>query len=184
MMTSVKFSKILAVILTVMLMITLLPCAVFATDADTTTAAADVTTAGDVTTSSPSDETTAGATDSTTAAGDETTKAPTSETTAQSSTSNKKDDGPNWDLIISLSIIGLLVVAFAICFAVIPKFRERVKKFFSDYKSELKKVVWSPWREVRKNTILVLVVVAAVALVIFLLDTIFSGGISALGTLL
>lgn len=172
-MTSVKLSKVLAVILTVMLMLTLVPVAAFASDA--TTAAADVTTAAPDDSNATDETTAADDGDTTTAAGDETTGA---------ASTNKDDDGINLDLIISLSIIGLLAVAFVICFAVIPKFRARVKKFFSDYKSELSKVVWSPWHVVRKNTIVVIVVVVAVALVIFLLDTIFSGGISALGTLL
>ncbi|MBR4078607.1 MAG: preprotein translocase subunit SecE, partial [Christensenellaceae bacterium] len=30
-------------------------------------------------------------------------------------------------------------------------FGERMSHFFRGYKSELKKIVWSPWKQVRKN---------------------------------
>ena len=172
--TSVKFSKISAVILAAVLMLTLLTVNVFATEE--TTASSEVTTevAGDETTAA-TDETTAGSSDTT---------ASSDETTAHDHEEEEEDDGPNWDLIISLSIIGLLAVGFVVCYFVIPKFRDRVQKFFREYKSELSKVVWSPWRDVRQNTIIVIVVVVAFAIVIALLDVIFSGGINALGTLL
>ena len=54
---------------------------------------------------------------------------------------------------------------------------------YRSIKSELKKVVWSPKREVKKNTVIVLVFVAAFAILIGLLDFLFSKGIIALGKL-
>lgn len=59
----------------------------------------------------------------------------------------------------------------------------RLKKFWSDYKSEMKKVVWMPWKDVKKNTVLVLAAVVSLGLVIGLVDFVCSeilGGIAGL----
>ena len=82
--------------------------------------------------------------------------------------------------IISLSILGVIVIAIAL-FCIIK--REKVGKFFRSLKSETKKVVWLPWNQVRKNSIVVIIVVVLVAVVIGVLDFAFSQGIITLGTL-
>ena len=59
----------------------------------------------------------------------------------------------------------------------------RLKKFWGDYKSEMKKVVWMPWKDVKKNTLLVLAATVALGLVIGLVDFVCSeilGGIAGL----
>ena len=59
----------------------------------------------------------------------------------------------------------------------------RLKKMWGDYKSEMKKVVWMPWKDVKKNTILVLSATVALGVVIGLVDFVFSellGGIAGL----
>lgn len=165
-----KTSRILAVILAAMLMLTLLTANVFADEA---TGEADETTVEVL---------------------DEATEAPAEETTApveedehdhdHDETEDEHDHSINWvDIIVSASIIVLGVAAFVICYFAIPSFREKVKKFISDYKSELKKVTWSSKEDVRRNTITVIVVIVALVIVIALLDMIFSGGIEALGQL-
>ena len=173
-----KTSKILAVILAAILMLTLLTATVFADEA--TGEAADVT--AEVTgeaTEAPADE----------------TEAPAEETTAddhdhEDSTTTGEDEHDHndeaklIDIIVSASIIVLAALAFVICYFAIPKFREKVKKFFSDYKSELKKVTWSSKEDVRKNTITVIVVILVLVIVIALLDFIFLSGIEALGHLI
>ena len=167
-----KTSKILAVILAAILMLTLLTATVFADEA-TGEAAAETTAevAGDAT-EAPAEETEAPAEDDHDHE-DETTE------------EDEHDHSINWvDIIVSASIIVLGAVAFVICYFAIPSFREKVKKFFSDYKSELKKVTWSSKEDVRRNTITVIVVIAALVIVIALLDMIFSGGIEALSHLI
>ena len=47
----------------------------------------------------------------------------------------------------------------------------RVVRFFKDLKRELKNIVWSPRKDVVKNTTVVVVVTAISAVVIMLLDT-------------
>ena len=64
------------------------------------------------------------------------------------------------------------------------KFSERIKASFRSLKSEVKKIVWSPWNQVRKNTLVVVVVIVASAAVIGVLDYAFSQGLIALGALL
>lgn len=166
-----KTSKILAVILAAMLMLTLLTANVFADEA-TGEAAAETTAevAGDAT-EAPAEETTAPADDH--------------DHDHEGENEDEHDHSINWvDIIVSASIIVLGAVAFVICYFAIPSFREKVKKFFSDYKSELKKVTWSSKEDVRRNTITVIVVIVALVIVIALLDVIFSGGIEALSHLI
>ena len=166
-----KTSKILAVILAAMLMLTLLTANVFADEA-TGEAAAETTAevAGDAT-EAPAEETTAPADEH--------------DHDHEGETEDEHDHSINWvDIIVSASIIVLGAVAFVICYFAIPSFKEKVKKFFSDYKSELKKVTWSSKEDVRRNTITVIVVIVALVIVIALLDVIFSGGIEALSHLI
>ncbi len=49
----------------------------------------------------------------------------------------------------------------------------RIKKFWKEYWSELKKVSWMSWKDVRKNTLLVSVTVVAFSVAIGLVDTAF-----------
>ena len=170
-----KTSKILAVILAAMLMLTLLTANVFA-DEVTGEAAAETTAevAGDAT-EAPAEETEAPAEDD----------HDDHDHDHEGETEDEHDHSINWvDIIVSASIIVLAVLAFVICYFAIPSFKDKVKKFFSDYKSELKKVTWSSKEDVRRNTITVIVVIAALVIVIAILDMIFSGGIEALSHLI
>lgn len=63
-------------------------------------------------------------------------------------------------------------------------FIQRVKKFFKDYKSELKKIVWSSKDQVVKNTTVVVALVVVSGVVLVLLDLAFNMGITALGKLI
>lgn len=172
-----KTSKILAVILAAMLMLTLLTANVFADEA-TGEAAAETTAevAGDAT-EAPAEETEAPAEDD--------HDDHDHDHDHEGETEDEHDHSINWvDIIVSASIIVLAVLAFVICYFAIPSFKEKVKKFFSDYKSELKKVTWSSKEDVRRNTITVIVVIVALVIVIAILDMIFSGGIEALSHLI
>ncbi|MBQ2767797.1 MAG: preprotein translocase subunit SecE [Clostridia bacterium] len=63
------------------------------------------------------------------------------------------------------------------------KLSERLKKFWRDYKSELKKIVWCPWKQVKNNTVVVVVIVALTGALIGVLDFGFSQAITWLGDL-
>jgi preprotein translocase SecE subunit len=70
------------------------------------------------------------------------------------------------------TIIGLIIAAVVLAVAIVLgiKYREKIGKFLRVYKSELKKVVWFPWDQTKKSTLVVLVVMIACAAVICLLD--------------
>ena len=81
---------------------------------------------------------------------------------------------------ISMGVLGALVIV-GVVFAIIK--REKLKVWLLSYKSELKKIVWSSKEDVKKNTIVVIVAVLAIAIVVGLLDFAFNKGIVALGNL-
>ena len=60
------------------------------------------------------------------------------------------------------------------------KKKGRIKEAWRGFKSETKKIVWPTWKQVLKNTGVVLVVVIICAIIIGLLDYAFSEGIQAL----
>jgi len=60
------------------------------------------------------------------------------------------------------------------------KKKGRVKEAWRGFKSEVKKIVWPSWKQVLKNTAIVLVIVAVCMVMIAALDYAFSHGIMAL----
>ncbi len=54
----------------------------------------------------------------------------------------------------------------------------RIKKYFKDFKSEVKKITWSSKEEVLKNTVIVLAAILLVGVVIWVLDFLFGGAIT------
>ncbi len=162
-MTSVRFFKTLAAFLALALMLSLCSLSIFADEPEVTTAEGEATTA----------------------APDETTAAPADETTAASDDDHDHDHdhGFPWDAVISFGIVIIAIIVLLIVYFVNPKFKEKVQNFFRSLKSELNKVVWSSKDDVKKNTVVVLIFVAAFAVLIGLLDFLFSKGIIALGKL-
>ncbi len=162
-MTSVRFFKTLAAFLALALMLSLCSLSIFADEPEATTAEGEATTA----------------------APGETTAAPADETTAVSDDDHDHDHdhGFPWDAVISFGIVIIAIIVLLIVYFVNPKFKEKVQNFFRSLKSELNKVVWSSKDDVKKNTIVVLIFVAAFAVLIGLLDFLFSKGIIALGKL-
>ena len=81
---------------------------------------------------------------------------------------------------ISMGVLGALIIVGAV-FAIIK--REKLKVWLLSYKSELKKIVWSSKNDVKKNTIVVVVVIAICAVALTIVDYVFAQGITALGKL-
>ena len=79
--------------------------------------------------------------------------------------------------IVWIAIGGAALIA-AIVLGII--FREKVSKFLRVYKSEWNKIVWLPWDQTRKSTLVVLFVLIVCAAVICLLDLGLFKGINAL----
>ena len=76
------------------------------------------------------------------------------------------------------AIIGIGIAVAVVVAAVILgiKFREKIKKFLRVYKSEWKKIVWLPWDQTKKSSLVVCVVLIICAAVICLLDVGLSKG--------
>ncbi|HHW24257.1 MAG TPA: preprotein translocase subunit SecE [Bacillota bacterium] len=64
------------------------------------------------------------------------------------------------------------------------KLSERVGKFFREYKSELKKIVWYSKEDTIRSTVLVLVAIIVFSVIISTLDFLFSSGLLAIGRLI
>ena len=62
------------------------------------------------------------------------------------------------------------------------KKKGKIKEFWKGFKSETKKIVWPTWKQVFKNTGIVLVIVIVCAIVVGALDYAFSEGIRALAS--
>lgn len=61
-----------------------------------------------------------------------------------------------------------------------PSVFARAEKWFIDLKAEFKRVVWPSFAKVRQNTLIVLIFVLVVGAVIWILDWLFSSGMSLL----
>ena len=86
---------------------------------------------------------------------------------ADEAASGQESSGIDAGLLIGLIVAAvILVVAVVLCI----RFRENIGKFFRVYKSEAKKVVWLPWNQTKKSTLVVLVVIIAFAVAICLID--------------
>lgn len=179
-MTSVRSIKTLAAVLALILMLSLFSVSIFADEpaADDTTVVAeseaDAAPADD--TAAPADDTSADA-DDTAADADETTAA--SDTDAD----DEEETSFPWDAVVSFGIVIVAAIVLVIVYFANAKFKAKVQNFFRSLKSELGKVVWSSKNDVKKNTVIVLVFVLAFAVIIGLLDFLFSKGIIALGKL-
>ncbi len=169
-MTSVRSKKTLAAILALILMLSLFSFSVYADEPAETTEPVDA-----ATTAAPADDDAADA-DVTTAAAD-------TDADADADAEDEHDHGFPWDAVISFGIVIVALIVLLILYFVNAKFQAKVQNFFRSLKSELGKVVWSSKNDVKKNTIIVLVFVLAFAVIIGLLDFLFSKGIIALGKL-
>lgn len=61
-----------------------------------------------------------------------------------------------------------------------PNVLTRAKEWFIDMKVELKRVVWPSFAKVRQNTLIVLIFVLIVGALIWILDWLFTYGMSLL----
>ena len=64
-----------------------------------------------------------------------------------------------------------------------PSLWSKITSFARSIKSEVKKISWSPWTDVRKNTIVVVVVIAVCVVALAIVDYVFAQGITLLGNI-
>ncbi len=98
----------------------------------------------------------------------------------EESASLLKYDGTVWIVIGAIAaVFGLVFLCIQILKGASPAFAAKVEKgriygFFRDYKSEMKKIVWSSKEDVLKNTVVVVVSLVVVGAIVGLLDLGFS----------
>ena len=175
--------NLLALLLAVVFACSLFTVGAFAAE-ETTAAAEETTVAEEVTTEAATEATTEGAT----------TEEATTEAADDHEDHDHENEGKNfWQknfmrknaegkevLYVTKIVVWGLVIAGLIAgvvFCIVK--REVAAAYLRALNSEKKRIVWSSWKETRKNTLVVLAVVAAITLVIFLfnmvLEKIFGG---------
>ena len=193
--------NLLALLLAVVFACSVLTVGVFAAE-ETTPAAEETTVPTEETTEATTgEETTGEETTGEETTGEETSEGATTEATTESGTAEettKKEETTTaeknfWEKNFKrknaagkevlywskIAVWGLVIAGLiaGVVFCVVKK--EAVAKFLRALKSENKKITWSSWKETRKNTLVVLVVVLAITAAIFLfnmvLEKIFGG---------
>ena len=185
-MTAKNMNRCLALVAAILSVFMLLTLTAFAeetaTQAETVAATEAVTeaaTAADTEAATEAAETSASTSATTEAATSATTSATTEASTEASTgaagmTQEQKTRG-----IINLIVGGVLLIAIV---ALIFVFRNKIPGWLKALKSECGKIVWCPKEKLKKNSIVVLVTIAVLAIVIFLLDFGVFEGISLLRT--
>lgn len=152
-------------------------CAFAEAEADGTTAESTTAEAAE----SNTEESTESSTETDSSSTNETTSTTEESTTAAASSSTttetKKD---HTELIVNLVIGGILIAVGAF---LIIKNRIKLAAFLRSVKSEMKKVVWSPKDQTRKNFIVVVIICVIVVIAVAILDFAFSWGIAGLAKL-
>ncbi len=185
MMNNKAFRSLFACLIALLLTVTIIPFAAFAAEDTAPDESADVVLsapadgaaedadAEDLSSEEKADDAAADAT-----AKDDTATTGESEEESEEEPEENKLGLSFW---ISLGVLGALIIV-GIVFAIIK--RAKLKVWWGSIKSELKKIVWSSPEQVKKNSIVVIVFVVALAVAIGLLDFVFFRGIGALSDLL
>lgn len=110
--------------------------------------------------------------DESSAVGEESTESDASEAGTTSNT-------PGW---LGWAIAGGVIIIIALCIFILIKkntpIGQKIVKFFKDYKSEIRKVVWLSKEDLLKKTIVVLVTIIISCIVLGLLDYAFTSLVS------
>lgn len=189
-----KTLRLLAAVLTLCLIVTLSAVSVFAeadaagddaateavTDAATDVATDAATDAATEAGETSSEEATEGDASESSAATEDASASETASATAaatESATAAAKDGGIGTTGLINL-IVGGVILAVIIVLAIV--FRKKIPGWYKGVKSECGKIVWCPKDKLKKNTLVVVIIIVALAVLIALLDLAFSQGIAVL----
>ncbi len=180
---SKKLTALAAVLLSLLMLMTLSAVTVFADEAETPADSADVTVAE--TTAEPGDtEASTGDKETGTEAGtgkETTTSATTSAVTEKDTTAEaeaKKEARTRG--FINLGVGAVILIALVI---LCIKFRAKIPGQWKALKSECGKISWCTGDKLKKNTIVVVIIILSIAVVIGILDFVFSRGMILLGDL-
>ncbi len=151
-------------------------CAFAEAEADGTTAESTTAEAAE----SNTEESTESSTETDSSSTNETTSTTEESTTAASSSTTTETKKDHTELIVNLVIGGILIAVGAF---LIIKNRVKLAAFLRSVKSEMKKVVWSPKDQTRKNFIVVVIICIIVIIAVAILDFAFGWGIAGLAKL-
>ncbi len=170
-MTNTTKRSIIALLLSLVLVVSLFTVSVFASDSSTA--------AGELTTEAATEGATEAGEETDTQ--EETTKKAEAQTESAAQKAEKEAIAEKKQtLIINGIIIAVIILIIAI---LAVKFRTKLSNFFRSVKSELKKIVWASKENTRKSFLVVVVVALAVALMVWIIDLAFNQGISMLAGL-
>ena len=168
-MTVTTKRSIVALLLSLVLVVSLFTLSISATDTDSASATEPIV---DATTDTESGTGTEKATE----------KATEAQTQSEAEILKQQQiDATTQTLIINGVIIGVIILIIAV---VAIKFRKRLGDFFRSVKSEMKKIVWSSKENTNKGFLVVAVVAIVVAVLIFIIDWTFNQSISMLDDLI
>ncbi len=186
-MTVTTKRSIIALLLSLVLVVSLFTVSISATDAEATTeAVTNGATAEEGTDGATAEEgTEAGTAESESAAESESGDESESEDKTEKETeAEETEDEEAAEKAQTLIINGVIIAVIILIIVVVAvKFRQKLSAFFRSVKSELKKIVWSSKENTRKSFLVVAVVAVAVALLIFIMDYAFNTGIEMLASL-
>ena len=77
-------------------------------------------------------------------------------------------------LIVSAVVVLAVVAALVVWRAPVLAFSQRSSAFLRDVRSEMRKVSWPSWEDLRRSTGVITVIVIIIGIVIGLMDWIFS----------
>ena len=183
-----KKLAILAALLSLLMILSLTAVTAFAEETDTTadTQAVVETGTGEAATNTDTEpvtgEAATGEVDTTVETG---TEAGTSAGTEAVTTAPvKKEEKDNTGLIRALVNLGVGVVILVVLGILAYKFRAKIPGWWKGLKSECGKITWCPKDKLKKNTLVVVVIILAIAAAIGVLDFVFSRGMILLGELI
>ena len=168
-------SKKLAVLAALLSLLMLVMMAVPAFAEEATTAGEEATTVAET----ESDAETGSETEAGT--GNDTEADTKDEETTAGPTDSKKDSGISEQLlrgIINL-VVGAVIVLGLVIAAI--KFRKKIPGWWKGLKSECGKITWCPKDKLKKNTLVVVIIILAIAAAIGVLDFVFSRDMILLG---
>ena len=154
-----RLMAVLAMVLSVIMLLSLATVSVFAEETTTEAATTEAATTGAATTEAA--------------------------TTGAATTGEAKDEGMSSETltrIIINSAVGVVILGVAVVLCIV--FRKKIPGWWRGLKSECGKVVWCPKDKLKKNAFVVIVVIIIMVLVIALLDFAFSRGIMLLRQLI
>jgi preprotein translocase subunit SecE len=164
-MTTTTKRSLIALLLSLVLVVSLFTVGISATEEVTTAAASE-----EVTTTVGTE-----AVSGTEAASEAATEEETEAAEAETGLSDKEVT-----LIINAGIIALIIIiAVVLCI----KFRKKLGEFMRSVKSEFKKITWASKEQTLKAFLVVIVIAAVFAVVLTLMDLAFNTGISTLADL-